>query len=133
MAQEAELDLVEVAPNAKPPVCKIVDFRKVIYEQKRRTRDSKKKQKTIEVKEIKMRPAIDKHDYQTKLSHAREFLKDGHKVKITFTARGRELSHPELIQKLLDQIVKDLEDVAVQEMVNRMGSRLSGCVLVKKR
>ncbi|MEI7634626.1 MAG: translation initiation factor IF-3 [bacterium] len=133
MAQEAELDLVEVAPNAKPPVCKIVDFRKIIYEQKRRARESKKKQKTIEVKEIKMRPAIYKHDYQTKINHARVFLGDGHKVKITFMYKGREHTHPELAQRLLNQVLKDLEDVAVQEIINRMGSRLNGCLLVKKR
>ena len=93
MAQEAELDLVEVAPEAKPPVCKIIDFKKVIYEQKRRLRESRKKAKTIEVKEVKMRPSIDQHDYKTKMNHAREFLEAGNKVKITFTYKGREQTH----------------------------------------
>ena len=133
LAKEAELDLVEVAPEAKPPVCKIVDFKKVIYEQKRRARESKKKIKTIEVKEVKMRPSIDKHDYQTKINHAREFLTHGDKVKITFTYKGREQVHQDRAQKLLEQIMIDLDDVAVQESVSRMGPKLTGCFLAHKR
>lgn len=133
MAQEAELDLVEVAPEAKPPVCKIVDFKKVMYEQKRRARDSRKRQKVIEVKEVKMRPSIDKHDYDTKIGHAREFLTEGNKVKITFTYKGRERMHQARALHLLEQILADLEDVAIQESLSRMGPNLSSAILVKKK
>ena len=132
MAQEVELDLVEVAPDAKPPVCKIVDFKKVIYEQKRKARESKKRQKTIEVKEVKMRPSIDKHDYETKINHARAFLEAGDKVKVTFTYKGREQVHQDRALKLLNQIMIDLDDVAVQEAVNRMGPKLSSLMLSRK-
>lgn len=132
MAQEVELDLVEVAPDAKPPVCKIVDFKKVIYEQKRKARESKKRQKTIEVKEVKMRPSIDKHDYETKINHARNFLEAGDKVKVTFTYKGREQVHQDRAHKLLNQIMTDLDDVAVQEAVNRMGPKLSSLMLARK-
>lgn len=133
MAEEAELDLVEVAPDAKPPVCKIIDYKKVIYEQKRRARDSKKRQKTIEIKEVKMRPSIDKHDYETKINHAKQFLEAGNKVKVTFTYKGRERTHQDRAQKLLDQIMRDLEDIAIQEAVNRVGPNLSGLILSRKR
>lgn len=132
-AEEAELDLVEVAPDAKPPVCKIIDYKKVIYEQKRRARDSKKRQKTIEVKEVKMRPSIDKHDYETKINHAREFLTDGNKVKVTFTYKGRERSHQDRAMKLLDQIIRDLEDVGLQEAISRVGPNLSNVIFSRKR
>ena len=130
---EAELDLVEVAPGAKPPVCKIVDFKKVIYEQKRRARESKKRQKSVEVKEVKMRPAIDKHDYETKISHTREFLEEGHKVKVLFFYKGRERVHQELAHRLLNRIIADTADVAVAESVARMGNLLGSVILVKKR
>ncbi len=133
MAEEAELDLVEVAPDAKPPVCKIIDLKKVLYEQKRKARESRKKVKTIEVKEVKMRPSIDKHDYDTKINHAREFIGDGHKVKFTFTYKGREQTHQHRALALLDRITKDLEEIAVQESVSRMGPKLTGCIMVKKR
>ncbi|PKO20037.1 translation initiation factor IF-3 [candidate division BRC1 bacterium HGW-BRC1-1] len=133
LAEEAELDLVEVAPEAKPPVCKIVDYKKVIYEQKRRLRDSRKKAKTIEIKEVKMRPSIDKHDYDTKINHAREFLQAGHKVKVTFTYKSRERLYQDRAMKLLQRVLTDLEDVAVQEAVNRMGATLTGCLLSFKR
>lgn len=133
MAEEAGLDLVEVAPEAKPPVCKVVDFKKVIYEQKRKMRDSKKKQKTLEVKEVKMRPSISKHDYDTKINHARGFLEAGNKVKVTFTYKGREQMHQERATKLLNQIMADLDDVAVQEAVSRTGPKLTGMILARKR
>lgn len=133
LAEEAELDLVEVAPEAKPPVCKIVDYKKVIYEQKRRLRESRKKAKTIEVKEVKMRPSIDKHDYDTKINHAREFLLAGHKVKVTFTYKSRERQHQDRAMALLARIMTDLEEVALQESVSRMGPTLTGCMLVHKK
>jgi translation initiation factor IF-3 len=133
MAKEAELDLVEVAPEAKPPVCKIIDFKKVIYEQKRRLRESRKKAKTIEVKEVKMRPSIDPHDYQTKMNHTREFLEAGDKVKITFTYKGRERVHQNRAQALLAKIMEDIADIAVSESVSRMGPNLTGCLLARKK
>lgn len=133
MAEEAELDLVEVAPDAKPPVCKIIDLKKVLYEQKRKARESRKKVKTIEVKEVKMRPSIDKHDYDTKINHAREFIGEGHKVKFTFTYKGREQTHQHRALALLDRVTKDLEEIAIQESVSRMGPKLTGCIMVKKR
>lgn len=133
MAEEAELDLVEVAPDAKPPVCKIIDYKKVIYEQKRRARDSKKRQKVIEIKEVKMRPSIDPHDYQTKITHAREFLEDGNKVKVTFTYKGREQAHQERANTLLKKVLADLEDIAVHEQISRVGPKLTGVILAKKR
>jgi translation initiation factor IF-3 len=133
MAQEAELDLVEVAAEAKPPVCKIVDYKKVIYEQKRRARDSRKRQKTVDIKEVKMRPSIDKHDYQTKINHAREFLTGGNKVKVTFIYKGREQVHQSRATKLMEQILADLDDVASMENVARMGPKLTALILGKKR
>lgn len=132
-AEEAELDLVEVAPEAKPPVCKIVDFKKIIYEQKRRVRESRKRQKTIEVKEVKMRPSIDKHDYETKMNRARGFLEGGNKVKFTFMYKGRERSHQDRAQNLLDQIIGDLEDIAIPESFSRVGPNIGGVLLNKKR
>ncbi len=132
-AEEAELDLVEVAPEAKPPVCKIVDYKKIIYEQKRRARESRKRQKTVEVKEVKMRPSIDKHDYETKMNHAKDFLEAGNKVKFTFMYKGRERSHQDRAQRLLDQIIADLEDIAIAESVSRVGPNLGGVIVNKKR
>lgn len=133
LAQEAELDLVEVAPNAKPPVCKIIDFKKIIYEQKRRARESRKRQKAVDVKEVKMRPSIDKHDYETKITHARTFLGEGDKVKVTFVYKGREQTHQDRAMKLMDQILTDLEDIAQAEAINRLGPKLSSLILSKKR
>jgi translation initiation factor IF-3 len=133
MAQEAELDLVEVAPEANPPVCKIIDFKKVIYEQKRRLRESRKKAKTIEVKEVKMRPSIDQHDYQTKMNHAREFLEAGNKVKVTFTYKGREQTHQSRAMALLDKVLAEVADIAVSESISRMGPKLTGCLLARKK
>jgi translation initiation factor IF-3 len=115
MAEEAELDLVEVAPNAKPPVCRIMDYKRMVYEQKRKAREARKKQKTVDVKEVKFRVNIDEHDYQTKLRHAREFIDHGDKIKITIIFRGRLINHPELGQKLIQRVVEDLKDVATVE------------------
>jgi translation initiation factor IF-3 len=133
LASEAELDLVEVAPDAKPPVCKIIDYKKVIYEQKRRARESKKRQKVIEIKEVKMRPSIDPHDYQTKINHIRNFLEDGNKVKVTFTYKGREQAHQDRANALLKKVLDDLEDVAVHEQISRVGPKLTGVILARKR
>lgn len=114
-AEEAGLDLVEVAPDATPPVCKIVDYRKVLYEQKRREREGRKRRRHTEIKEVKMRPTIDRHDFETKARHVREFLAAGHKVKVTMMYRGREMSRTEAGRALLLKLAQDLSEVATPE------------------
>ena len=120
MARDRGLDLVEVAPTAVPPVCKIIDFGKYLYEQKKRAHEAKKKQVIIEVKEIKFRPAIDEHDYNFKMKHAVEILQDGNKVKATVRFKGREITHKELGAALLDRLVKDLAEYGQMEMRPRL-------------
>jgi translation initiation factor IF-3 len=110
IARERGFDLVEVAPQANPPVCRIVDFGKYLYEQKKRAHEAKRKQVVIEVKEIKFRPATDEHDYNFKMKHAKEILADGNKVKATVRFRGREITHKELGLQLLDRLEKDLAE-----------------------
>jgi len=112
MAQDMDLDLVEVAPQAEPPVARIMDYGKYKYEQAVRQRESRKKQTQVTVKEMKMRPKIDPHDYQTKKGHVERFLRQGSKVKVTIMFRGRETAHTELGRKLLDALSNDLEGVA---------------------
>ncbi|NLD60955.1 translation initiation factor IF-3 [Candidatus Sumerlaeota bacterium] len=133
MAAEAGFDLVEVAAEAKPPVCKIVDYKKVIYEQKRRQREARKKQKTIDIKEVKMRPSIDAHDYMTKITHAKDFLTDGCKVKVTLFYKGRERTHQDRAKALVDKIQADLAEVAVCDAVNRINNLYNSLIFSKKR
>ena len=109
LADEQGLDLVEVSPTARPPVCRITDFGKFKYERSKRQRESRKKQHTIQVKEVKFRPKTEEHDYQFKKRHAEEFLEKGYKVKITMMFRGRELDHRELGMRMLQRLQKDLE------------------------
>jgi len=111
-AKEAELDLVEIAPDGRPPVCRIMDFGKYLYEQKRKEKQNIKKQHTVTVKEIRFRPKTDPHDCETKLNHAREFFKKGHRVQITVMFRGREMLHLEQGEVLVKKIITQLEDVA---------------------
>lgn len=120
LARERGLDLVEVAPTATPPVCKIIDFGKYLYEQKKRAHEAKKKQVTIEVKEIKFRPATDQHDYNFKMKHAREILQDGNKVKATIRFKGREITHKELGAALLDRLTADLSEFGIPEARPRL-------------
>ena len=115
LAVERGLDLVEVAPGARPPVCRLMDFGKYKYEQARKTREAKKKQHVIHVKEVKLRPKIEAHDIEFKMRHARRFLEDGDKVKFTLMFRGREVTHPERGRWLLEQVKGELSDVAVVE------------------
>ncbi len=115
LAREQGFDLVEVAPQATPPVCRIMDFGKFLYQQKKKAHDSRKKQKQFQVKEVKFRPTIDEHDYQVKLKAAQRFLEEGDKVKATVQMRGRELTRPELAQTLMRRLVEDLADRAVCE------------------
>jgi len=112
MAQERGLDLVEVSPTARPPVCRIMDYGKFKYEQSKRERVARKKQHVVHLKEVKLRPKIEDHDYLTKLQHARAFLEEKNKVKFTVTFRGREIAHPEMGQKLLIRVLGDLADLA---------------------
>ena len=112
MAQEAELDLVKIAPTAKPPVCKIIDYGKYKYEQTRKEKLAKKKQKVIDVKEVRMSPNIDTNDLNTKINHAKKFLAKGARVKVTLRFRGRELAHVNASKYILDDFAKALEDVA---------------------
>lgn len=123
LAAESGLDLVEVAPNADPPVCKILDFGKYKYEAQKKRNEARKKQKTIEVKEIKMRPSIDEHDYQVKIRNMRRFLDDGDKVKVTIRFRGRELSHQDLGMKVLDRVRDELEELSKVEQIPKMEGR----------
>jgi translation initiation factor IF-3 len=112
LAAEAQLDLVEVAPLAKPPVCRIMDYGKYKYEQQKREKEAKKKQKIVTIKEVKVRPNIEDHDFQVKLKNAQRFLQDGDKVKATVMFRGRELSHPELGRQVLVRMAGELKDIA---------------------
>jgi translation initiation factor IF-3 len=124
-AQELGLDLVEVAPTAKPPVCRIMDFGKFLYQQKKKTHESKKKQKIIHVKEVKFRPNIDEHDYDFKLKNAVRFLEEGDKVKATVQFRGREMARTDLGHKLIRRLTEDLGEKAVLESSPEMaGNRM---------
>lgn len=115
-AEEAELDLVEVAPNADPTVCKIIDHKKILYQQKRKAREGKKKQKHIELKEIKMRPSIALHDYEFKVRHARDFIEHGDKVRFTVVFRGRAIVHIDLGYDLLNKVIEEMSDIAEVEI-----------------
>ncbi len=133
IAQSKGLDLVEVAPGVKPPVCKIMDFGKFSYEQSKKAKIAKKKQHTIHLKEMRFRPKTEEHDYRFKLKHIIEFLNQGNKVKVIVVYRGRELVHKELGLKILDRIVADLADHGEPESEAKMeGRNLSIIFLAKK-
>ncbi len=123
MAEEAGLDLVEVSPNADPPVCKILDFGKFKYEDQKKKNAARKKQKVIEVKEIKLRPNIDEHDYDVKMRSMKKFLEEGDKVKVTLRFRGRELAHQDLGMKVLDKVREDLDALGKVEQLPKMEGR----------
>ena len=129
MAEEHGLDLVEIVPGSSPPVCKIINFGKFRYDQSKREKENKKAQHQIKVKEIKLKPNIDAHDLETKTKHAREFLTDGNKVKITCTFRGRELAHPEYGDKIVRQMCQDLEDISTIESPPKIMGRMLLAVL----
>ena len=122
-AQELDLDLVEVAPQANPPVCRIMDYGKFKYERDVRQKEARKKQARVEVKEIKMRPKIDPHDYGTKKGHVVRFLNQGARVKVTIMFRGREMAHTELGRKLLDRLTEDLKELATVESYPKLDGR----------
>jgi translation initiation factor IF-3 len=114
-AEVAGLDLVEVAPEARPPVCKLMDYGKFRYEEQRKAREARKRQHTVSVKEVKFRPGIEDHDYEFKTRHVRRFLEEGDKVKVTMMFRGRQMSHPELGLDVLMRVSQDMEDVGKVE------------------
>jgi translation initiation factor IF-3 len=128
-AEEQGLDLVEVAPEARPPVCRVMDYGKYKYQQSKRLQQAKKKQKVISVKEIKLRPKTEEHDYQFKTQHVRRFLQDGHKTKVTVVFRGREMAHTELGRQMLDRVAADLQDIGAIEQTPRQEGRNMTMVL----
>ena len=132
MASDVGLDLVEVAPNADPPVCKILDFGKYKYEEQKKKNEARKKQKIIEVKEIKLRPSIDDHDYDVKVRSMLKFIEEGDKVKVTMRFRGRELAHQELGMDVLVRVKDDLDEIAKVEQMPRMEGRQMTMVIAPK-
>jgi len=132
-AQEAGLDLVKIAPQAKPPVCKIVDYGKYRYEQARREKEARKKQHTVEIKEIRMSPNIDTNDLNTKTGAARKFLSKGDKVKVTLRFRGREMAHMNASRHILEEFAEALSDIAVVEKPPKAEGRNMSLVLGEKR
>ena len=131
-ARTQELDLVEVAPEAQPPVCRIMDFGKYKYTQARRLKEARKKQTTIQVKEVKMGPKTERHDFDFKLKHVRRFLEEGHKAKVTVRFKGREMAHTELGWKMLNKMVEAVSDIAVTENNPRMEGRMLHIMLSPK-
>ncbi len=123
MAEEIGLDLVEISPNAEPPVCKIMDFGKYKYEQQKKESEARKKQKTIEVKEIKFRPNTDRHDYDVKMRSVTKFLDNGDKVKITMRFRGREMAHQELGRQLLERVAEDTSEIGKIDTIPKLEGR----------
>lgn len=133
IADEAGLDLVKIAPNAKPPVCKVIDYGKYRYEQARKEKDAKKKQKTVELKEIRLSPNIEANDLNTKMNAAKKFLAKGNKVKITLRFRGREMAHVQSSRHILDEFAKALEDIALVDKPAKMEGRSMAMFLTEKR
>jgi translation initiation factor IF-3 len=133
LAQSKGLDLVEVSPTARPPVCRIMDYGKFKYEQNRRARKAKKKQHQMQLKEIKMRPKIEEHDYTFKVQHARQFLEGRDKVKLTVTFRGREIAHQEIGHRLIQKVIAALADVSTVESPPRSEGRTLTSVLMPKQ
>lgn len=122
-ANKRQLDLVEIAPTAKPPVCRIMDYGKYRYEQQKRDKDTRKKQKVVNVKEVKLRPKIEEHDFNVKLKNTLKFLQDGDKVKITIMFRGRELVHVDLGKKVLDKMAAEIKEAAIIEREAKLEGR----------
>ncbi len=133
IAEEAGLDLVKIAPTAKPPVCKVIDYGKYRYELARKEKDAKKKQKTVELKEIRLSPNIEANDLNTKMNAAKKFLQKGNKVKITLRFRGREMAHMNQSKHILDDFAQSLADVAVVEKAPKVEGRSISMVLAEKR
>lgn len=128
-ANERGLDLVEVSPSAVPPVCRIMDYGKYKYQAAKRTAEAKKKTAKVELKEVKMRPKTDEHDFQFKVKNARRFLEEGNKVKVTIMFRGREVTHPEFGTRLMEKVAEEIKDVGLVEAPARMAGRFMTMVL----
>ncbi len=133
LAQEAELDLVKIAPKAQPPVCKIIDYGKYRYELARKEKEAKRKQKTVEVKEVRLSPNIDTNDLNTKVNNAKKFISKGNKVKITLRFRGQEMAHVQQSKHILDDFAEMLKDVASIEKAPKLEGRSMSMVLTEKR
>ena len=133
LAQEAELDLVKIAPKAQPPVCKIIDYGKYRYELARKEKEAKKKQKTVEVKEVRISPNIDTNDLNTKVNNAKKFIAKGNKVKVTLRFRGREMAHMQQSKHILDDFAEMLAEAAVVEKPAKLEGRSMSMVLTEKR
>ena len=133
LAEEAQLDLVKIAPKAQPPVCKIIDYGKYKYELARKEKEARKKQKTVEVKEVRLSPNIDTNDLNTKVNNAKQFLTKGNKVKVTLRFRGREMAHVQQSKHILDDVAQMLADVAVVEKPAKLEGRNMSMVLTEKR
>lgn len=129
MARGLDLDLVEVAPMAKPPVCRIMDYGKFRYEEAQKAKEARRKSTNVTIKEVKFRPKIGKGDFDTKMRHLLQFLGEGHKVKVTLQFRGREMAHPELGRKILDQVIEAVGPIAKVENQARMEGRMMSLVL----
>jgi len=132
IARTKGLDLVEISPTAVPPVCRIMDFGKYQYQEQKRSREAKKHQKVIEVKEIKFRPKVDEHDYQFKKKHIERFLAEGDKVKATIFFRGREMAHPEIGRRILERLIEDLAEVAIAESAPRQEGNQMHTILAQR-
>ena len=132
LAKEKGLDLVEVNPKAHPPVCKIVDYGRLKYEEKKKQNEARKRQAQIALKEIKLRPKTDDHDIAFKVKHVRRFLEEGNKVKLTVRFRGREITHPETARRQIDLIIDEVQDIAIIESAGRMEGRTMTALLAPK-
>lgn len=132
-ADEAEIDLVEIAPNAKPPVCRLMDYGKFRYQEQKRLQEAKAKQKVVQVKEVKFRPGTDEGDYQVKLRNLKRFIEDGDKAKVTLRFRGREMAHQELGMKVLERIRDDLGEMVTVEAMPKLEGRQMVMVVAPKK
>ena len=132
-AEDLGLDLVEVAPNANPPVCRILDFGKFKYQQSKKAHDAKKKQSTVQVKEVKLRPKTEDHDIEYKLKHMRKFLEQGNKVKVSMIFRGREITHTEIGMEMLKRVIEEIKDAALVEQEPKLEGRNMSMILVPQK
>lgn len=132
MAQEANLDLVAVAPTAKPPVCRIMDYGKYRYEQSKKEKEARKNQKVISIKEVRLSPTIEEHDFQTKLRHVQKFLEQGDKVKLTIRFRGRAITHSDIGKNVLERVAEQVKDICIVERAPKMEGRSMLMILAPK-
>lgn len=132
LAESQELDLVEVSPTARPPVCRIMDYGKFKYEQAKKAQEARKKQTVVSIKEVKMRPKTDEHDFDFKLKNVKRFLEEGNKTKITVVFRGREMAHPEFGRRMLDRVTHELAGLATIEQSPRMEGRAISMIVAPK-